>query len=294
MTKFYNCSYDEAFKNIFLKEENFDLLEEVLYTVLDTRVKILKVRNNELFKENYSIKKKIVDAVIEANNKVVEIEINNERQDFYRPRNMAYICNLYSTNTLSGESYSEDTDFIQINISYNINNKNKIDKFLIQNKDYEKYVNNFIIYEIDMKKLLKLWYSNSKEKEKFKYLIMMGLEKDELDSIPKGDTIMNKYKDKITKLNEEPEFQEYMTKEEDDRKMYNTKMNYAKKTGIEEGIKRGIKQGIEQGIEQGMNVGKKEEKIKIAKNMLKKNFDIDSISEITNLTKEEIKNLENN
>ena len=294
MTKFYNCSYDEAFKNIFLKEENFDLLEEVLYTVLDTRVKILKVRNNELFKENYSIKKKIVDAVIEANNKVVEIEINNERQDFYRPRNMAYICNLYSTNTLSGESYSEDTDFIQINISYNINNKNKIDKFLIQNKDYEKYVNNFIIYEIDMKKLLKLWYSNSKEKEKFKYLIMMGLEKDELDSIPKGDTIMNKYKDKITKLNEEPSFQEYMTKEEDDRKMYNTKMNYAKKTGMEEGIKRGIKQGIEQGIEQGMNVGKKEEKIKIAKNMLKKNFDIDSISEITNLTKEEIKNLENN
>ena len=51
MTKFYNCSYDEAFKNIFLKEENFDLLEEVLYTVLDTRVKILKVRNNELFKK---------------------------------------------------------------------------------------------------------------------------------------------------------------------------------------------------------------------------------------------------
>ena len=290
MTKFYNCSYDEAFKNIFLKEENFDLLEEVLYTVLDTRVKILKVRNNELFKENYSIKKKIVDAVIEANNKVVEIEINNERQDFYRPRNMAYICNLYSTNTLSGESYSEDTDFIQINISYNINNKNKIDKFLIQNKDYEKYVNNFIIYEIDMKKLLKLWYSNSKEKEKFKYLIMMGLEKDELDSIPKGDTIMNKYKDKITKLNEEPEFQEYMTKEEDDRKMYNTKMNYAKKTGIEEGIKRGIKQGIEQ----GMNVGKKEEKIKIAKNMLKENLDIALISKITDLTEEEIKNLENN
>ena len=119
---------------------------------------------------------------------------------------------------------------------------------------------------------------------------MMGLEKDELDSIPKGDTIMNKYKDKITKLNEEPEFQEYMTKEEDDRKMYNTKMNYAKKTGMEEGIKRGIKQGIEQ----GMNVGKKEEKIKIAKNMLKENLDIALISKITDLTEEEIKNLENN
>ena len=117
-----------------------------------------------------------------------------------------------------------------------------------------------------MKKLLKLWYSNSKEKEKFKYLIMMGLEKDELDSIPKGDTIMNKYKDKITKLNEEPKFQEYMTKEEDDRKMFNTKMNYAKKTGIEY----------------------------TAKNMLKENLDIALISKVTGLTEEEIKNLENN
>ena len=67
-------------------------------------------------------------------------------------------------------------------------------------------------------------------------------------------------------------------------------MNYAKKTGIEEGIKRGIKQGIEQ----GMNVGKKEEKIKIAKNMLKENLDIALISKITDLTEEEIKNLENN
>ena len=93
---------------------------------------------------------------------------------------------------------------------------------------------------------------------------MMGLEKDELDSIPRGDTIMNKYKDKITKLNEEPSFQEYMTKEEDDRKMFNTKMNYARKSGIEH----------------------------TAKNMLKKSFDIDTISEITGLTKEEIKNLD--
>ena len=50
MTKFYNCSYDEAFKNIFLKKENFDLLEEVLYTVLDTRVKILKVSVNDIIR----------------------------------------------------------------------------------------------------------------------------------------------------------------------------------------------------------------------------------------------------
>ena len=39
---------------------------------------------------------------------------------------------------------------------------------------------------------------------------------------------------------------------------------------------------------------RKKKKIKIAKNMLKENLDIALISKITDLTEEEIKNLENN
>jgi len=53
--------------------------------------------------------------------------------------------------------------------------------------------------------------------------------------------------------------------------------------GMEKGIKQGIKQGVEQGIEQ--------EKSEIAKNMLEKNCDVDFISEITNLSIEDIQKL---
>ena len=49
--------------------------------------------------------------------------------------------------------------------------------------------------------------------------------------------------------------------------------------------------GVEEGIEKGIEKGKKEGIIKTAKAMLKKNIPIETIMEITELTKEEIEKL---
>ena len=49
----------------------------------------------------------------------------------------------------------------------------------------------------------------------------------------------------------------------------------------------GIREGIEQGIEQGI----KQQKIEIAKNMIKDNISIETISKYTNLTTQEIDKL---
>jgi predicted transposase/invertase (TIGR01784 family) len=56
---------------------------------------------------------------------------------------------------------------------------------------------------------------------------------------------------------------------------HNTLMDNAKKRGLKEGIEQGIKQ----------------RNIEIAKNMLKKKIDIDTISECTGLSKKEIEKL---
>ena len=53
---------------------------------------------------------------------------------------------------------------------------------------------------------------------------------------------------------------------------------------IEKGQKEGVEKGIQQGIEQGKNEAKKE----VVKNMLKLGIELDIISKITGLTKEEI------
>lgn len=84
-----------------------------------------------------------------------------------------------------------------------------------------------------------------------------------------------------------------------ERKVYNSKMNYAEKIGMEKGmqkgmekgIEKGIKQGIEQGIEQGLREGEHAKAIEIAKEMLNKNFDKKIISEITGLSISEMEML---
>jgi len=74
-----------------------------------------------------------------------------------------------------------------------------------------------------------------------------------------------------------------MSQEEEAEKLQNTLINGARREGIIEGIEQGTKQGLEQGSRQ--------EKIEIAKNMLNENMDIEIISKVTGLTKEEIETL---
>ncbi|MCM1370470.1 MAG: transposase, partial [Clostridium sp.] len=71
--------------------------------------------------------------------------------------------------------------------------------------------------------------------------------------------------------------------EKEQEKIMNTRLLYAE----EEGMKNGMEKGIEKGIEKGSS----NKAIEIAKNMLNKNFDLKTISEITNLSISEIENL---
>ena len=52
-------------------------------------------------------------------------------------------------------------------------------------------------------------------------------------------------------------------------------------------------EGYEEGLQQGYENGTKEKSMEIARNMLKENIDINVIIKCTNLTKEEIEQLEN-
>ncbi len=62
--------------------------------------------------------------------------------------------------------------------------------------------------------------------------------------------------------------------------------------GIEKGIEKGIEQGIEKGIEQGIEKGINQEKIETTKKLLKlNNMSIEQISQITNISIDEINNI---
>ena len=104
---------------------------------------------------------------------------------------------------------------------------------------------------------------------------MQNLNLEDLEKLSKGDRKVKKYMTEIERVNENPRFREYMSAEEDNRKIENCIKYYARMEGIEEGKIEGMK----------------ENSIEIAKKMKSDNIPLEDIMKYTNLTIEEIEKL---
>ena len=155
---------------------------------------------------------------------------------------------------------------IQLNITWGLGIEKDIKScYMMCDKENDKcYCDKLKIIEINMDKIMNMWYHEDKKKAlEYKYFLMLDLEPKDLDVVCKGDRMMEKYKEKIEKLNEDPEFIEVVSKEKDAELVYNTL----------------IKEGYEQGT------------IEIAKNLLANNVSIDIIIKSTGLSKEKLEEL---
>ena len=155
---------------------------------------------------------------------------------------------------------------IQLNITWGLGIEKDIKScYMMCDKENDKcYCDKLKIIEINMDKIMNMWYHGDKKKAlEYKYFLMLDLEPKDLDVVCKGDRMMEKYKEKIEKLNEDPEFIEVVSKEKDAELVYNTL----------------IKEGYEQGT------------IEIAKNLLANNVSIDIIIKSTGLSKEKLEEL---
>ena len=144
------------------------------------------------------------------------------------------------------------------------------------NDKNKKYIDNFEILEYNMDKITNYWYNLDVDKiNKYKHLIMLDLEKNDLEKMSNGDDFVEAYEDKVTDLNNQETFRSFMTYEEDQRLIQNTE----KKIAYDEGISQGISQGVEQ------------RNVEIAKNMLAKKMDISIVSELTGLDADTLEKL---
>ncbi len=276
---FYTCKYDKAFKEIMMKEENFNILKKVLESILEVRIEEIKLQPLNLPTGNIHIKGKEIDLLVITEQGKIEVEVNTYYNDYVRVRNFSYITNIYNNQVTVGDKYSEDTNVIQINLNYGIPDTKYRRIYKVRDEEGKEYIKNFYIYEINMEKLKKIWYDkNELEIEKNKYLLMLDMEIKDIKKLPK-DKVVREYMEKIEKLNNDPMFINWITKEKDEQMIKNTQLYNA----TQEGINIGISQGINQGLQK--------RNIEIAKSMLKKNMDIEDIIDITGLSKEEIKKL---
>ena len=280
---FYTCKYDKAFKEIMMKEENFEILKKVLESILEVTIEKIELQPLHIPTGNIHLKGKEVDLLVVTNQGKIEVEVNTYYNDYVRVRNFSYITNIYNNQVTVGDKYSEDTNVIQINLNYGIPDTKYRRIYKVRDEEGKEYIKNFYIYEINMEKLKKIWYDkNELEIEKNKYLLMLDMEIKDIKKLPK-DKVVKEYMEKIEKLNNDPMFINWITKEKDEQMIKNTQLYNATQEGINIGISQGIKQGINQGLQR--------RNIEIAKSMLKKNMDIEDIIDITGLSKEEIKKL---
>ena len=259
--KFYTCRSDIMFKTVICSDNDIDFLKEFLSRVLHKNITSLEYLRNEL-DVNYPLeRKKIVDFVALIDGEYIHIELDTCHSLYRRVRNFSYFASLYAKKTTKGASYDIKSKFIHIDFTFGMPKKYPIERHfkLRADDNYEEktYIDNLeIIITFNLDRIKEFLYNkNEEEINKFKHLIMLDCNKEELDLLEhysKGDDFVSDYKDKVNKLNEDHTFRSLMTKEEDDLYILNTEKELA--------FEAGEKQGVEQGIQ--------ENKLVVAKNLL--------------------------
>ena len=280
------------FKAVLCTPGNEQILKEFIERILKRKFKNFKIISPELTKNNIYEKGKYLDVLIKTDNLFVNIEVNSHNYNGLSERNFSYIALVYASHIKVGEEYNNDLDFVQINLTVGLGTKMpEISISKVINKETLKLkVRNLEIYDVNLDKINSRCYN---EDDEYNFLKMMTASKEELEFLAeKGDGFMKKIKDEVNRINDENYFANFISVEEDERKIRNT--YYA--NGVEEGEARGEARGKRLGEKRGEKLGEKRGKenalIETAKNLLKVGDSIQKISEVTGLSKQKIKSLQ--
>lgn len=137
----------------------------------------------------------------------------------------------------------------------------------MRDEDGLEYINNFILYDVNMEYYSNLWYTKAKKKDDDILLIMLGLDRKDLLELSKKNKVVERYMNEIDRVNENPEFREYMSYDEEQRKIRNTLISAARKEGLEQGAREIEKKLVDNMIKFGIS------KEDIAKIIEKDNID---------------------
>ena len=275
----YNLTNDFLFKLIFSNEEYLKYLLQVFFNYETVNIKYL---NRELLKYNFNEKAGIVDLLIDADGEIIHLELQNLNRYNLEDRIEFYSSKLIGSYALEkGNDYKQlkpVRTFIIINYPYKLKAIKNIVKlkvlstnYIFNNKKEYKILN---LYEIDKNKLdnynelYKLFKINDfgildrKIKEKLPRQILEDMKKFNLN--------------KEDRKNMEDIVELMRNEKEDYGAAYECGVMDGEKIGEKRGEKRGKKIGISEGI------------VKVAKSMVNENIDINIISKVTGLTKDQL------
>ena len=256
--------YSAKFLSYFIDVDYDDILNNIC------------LAKNELDKNNENDKGERCDYVALLSDTSLNIEVNNNSSLEVLERNMEYAHRLYSKKIRRGEENYQYTQVIQFNLNnFAFKGNDKIvDIYTVTNDDNIGLSNKLIFVQIYVPNLRKKWYTKGikslSEEEKY-ILALVEMDLDKLNDLG-GENIMDEYVEEAEEVSFEGGVGEA----------------YDKEWALRD---QGYRDGISQGKVEGISEGKNERNIEIARNMLKDNISVESISKYTDLSINEINSL---
>lgn len=283
---------DVLFKKVFFTEGSvlLKMLQDVLDIKEDSGITIIgyETRPNNIFGKSFR-----GDLLVTLSDRTyVSIEMNNSNPKNSLSRNMIHLFRIHSDMLVKGMSDSELEKYRLYQLNFdNFRNPSReaIEKYAFCSLTTGKVRN--LIYtfcDVDLEKCRKLVY-NVNVREVSKDIrwgaIMTSNDIEEISKLLGEDMLSMEEKDKflntVRELNEDEKVVKDWMWEENDKLRYYNDLKASEEQGIEQGIEKGIEQGIE------------DKSKEVVINMLNKNMDYETISEISGKTIEEIKEIEN-
>ena len=285
-----NLKNDIIFKAFFGKKGNEEFLIDFLEALL--KIKITKIEIQEdVNLEQLSVEEKGGRLDIQAilnDGVIANIEMQVRNNHNMEVRTTFYASKIMSRETSRGEDYQSIKKIILINIlGYNM--FKKYDEYIhktaivLDEHREEIVIDNIEWWFIELPKFRKM-HKNIDNKIDQWLLFIDDEEKELVKMAEEKNQTLQKAREKMNYLTGDAAVRRLAELREKWELDYNSDINYAKDEGRKEGRAEGLKEGEKK--------GKKEKSAEIAKKLLKLQMPIEQISEITNLTEEEIKKIE--
>ncbi len=296
--------YDEMFKAVFGNREYpnitaylISVLTGIPYSLLKGKI-AFKNTNQKLSRVTDKKADKDVIFIVDLEEPLkINLEMNN-RKTFKQEiieRNIYFASNFFGM----GLEESEDYTNIKTTIQYNFNlkyvdtiNKEKIDEYVLRNKYGHILTEKLKIIHINIEELSKLWYSEARFNYPENYQILCGIsalmmctDKSKFESDIRSVPLDEKIRMDIERIVEEMNYDDQLPERYYDR---DEEWDRIKRTCIKSEIKEASKKALELGTKQGLKQGANQEKVEIAKKMLKEIDNYDLISKYTGLSIDEI------
>lgn len=221
----------------------------------------------------------------------VNIEIQVKQEDDYRKRSLYYWAKTYAETIEESESYSSLKKTIVINIvDYNeINESNKLHTHfkLLEKEESFVLTEDLQIHYLELPKLPEDKNIDELEGvELWAEFLIAGRESNEekLEKLKLRSDTMKTAVESLETVSADERMREIQRAREKSRLDMLSKLDYAKKQGVQQGLAQGLEQGLERGLQQGI--------INTAEEMLKLGVDIQIIIKATKLSLDKIKELE--